>query len=155
MLDIQSFRITRPTSAYEVLDRVARLVEDEPRRMHMSTLYVELSETRLQRDALLSHTYPPCGTIGCIAGWSHFVMCSSTNCGASIGTANAALLLAGFSKDAEKELLVAFWGGDHMNLPDGSQEQADAVCLFVRTFQAKYEQELRARIILPGGVVQE
>ena len=106
------------------------------------------------------HNFPRCGTVACEAGWiglrSGVVVANGLAFIADrhVDWIDMADVIAGFSEIARVELYRSFIAGEHFLLEDGTREQAEATAKFLGVFKRKWRRELKARIILPGGVVQ-
>lgn len=55
----------KPVMNKELLEKVAQKILDEPRRLRMGR-WLEKLDDLYKND----REYPPCGTVGCIAGWA-------------------------------------------------------------------------------------
>ena len=137
-MQLQGFVITRPTPAYEVLERVVYLIEDEYKRLRMSHWLVEnANRTFSDSDA------PACNTIGCMSGWIAYVSDHKE------AACNAAYLVFEVGSPGWTELRKAFTNGDAFFSPDGTREQAELAVEFLKGLMKKYEPELRNRLVLP------
>jgi hypothetical protein len=61
--------ITEPTSAWDVLKRVEALIAEEPKRLNMGTWW-DPTFDRID----VNENVPSCGTRGCLAGWTSWVI---------------------------------------------------------------------------------
>ena len=104
--------------------------------------------------------YPRCGTVACEAGWIGLRSGVEVADGLPsiadqrVGWEDMADIIAGFSEAARTELRHSFLVGEHFDTRDGTREQAEATAKFLKGFKRKWQRELKARIILPGGMVQ-
>ena len=160
--EIPSVAITRPTPAYDILTWVQKHISEEPKRIRMGKWCLfradVLTELRDEYDRV--YNFPRCGTVACEAGWialrsgielvNHLPVIE----GRGVSWEDMAEVIAGFSETARTELRHSFLSGAHFDTPDGTREQAEATAKFLEDFKRKWRRELKARIILPGGVVQ-
>lgn len=68
----QSYRQPKPKTAYGLLERVARHIEDDPRRYDQGR-FVLTGEDELSSRGFIGDGAPPCGTVACRAGWIVFL----------------------------------------------------------------------------------
>jgi hypothetical protein len=96
-------------------------------------------------DALpwLSLTYPACGTVGCIAGWTTTLKGQRLRSERSISRTAGRLL--GLTSKQREELFVPY------HIIDGTDAQtplhAEATVAHIRTFQKTYAKQLRAKAV--------
>ena len=139
-----------PTSAYEVLQRVQSLIREDHRRLHMGQWIREVRSFR--DDYPWGRTKPECGTVACLSGWIGHVTGFPNNGAVPTQTSS---IIAEWGSDAQRELYANFTDGDHFFTDDGTLYQAGKALLFLDDYMSKYEAQLKARIILPGGTIQE
>ena len=153
--EIPSVAITRPTPAYDILTWVQAHIVEEPKRIRMGVWC--LFETDFPE---FDHNFPRCGTVACEAGWIglrsgiELVNRLPVIEGRGVSWEDMADVIAGFNEKARTELATSFLGGAHFETPDGTREQAEATTTFLEGFKRTWRRELKARIILPGGMVQ-
>ena len=133
------------TNAYDLLTDVCKVIDAEPKRINMGFVCI--------RGAALQRTYgcihleiPSCNTIGCIAGWclvtKQHPCIMDPDIQIGFATRDAQLML-GLSYDQGH---VLFWPVDLLNDPNKqSRAHADAVIAHIKTFQAKYPEQLLAK----------
>ena len=148
MSKIEDMAIKGPMSAYDLLDEVARLADEEPRR-------INIKHWRLTRSAVhatggvpdrLQVEWPDCGTIGCIAGW----------CSVLLGIEDAVAL---YDYDPVPRALKLDLGQTrdlfmppdliYRGKPAGTREHADEVIDHIRKFQRDNEAQLRGTTVYP------
>ena len=160
--EIPSVAITRPTPAYDILTWVQAHILEEPKRIRMGKwcLFRASIPTELQDEYDRVYNFPRCGTVACEAGWialrSGIEVVGGVPVieGHVVSWEDMAVVIAGFNEEARTELEQSFLGGAHFDTPDGTREQAEATAKFLEDFKRKWRRELKARIILPGGMVQ-
>ena len=159
---ITNVAITRPTPAYDILTWVQEHIVEEPRRLRMGVwchFRASVPGDSLEDYERIYH-YPRCGTVACEAGWIGLrsgvavVEGRPRINGNVVSWEDMGDLIAGFCEEARMELCSSFFGGEHFDLTDGTHEQAEATKAFLDGFKRKWKRELKARIILPGGLVQ-
>jgi hypothetical protein len=138
-LNLKSLIITKPTSAYEIINRVIVLIKRDHERLRMRHWFIE------DYEAPPDNPRHVCNTTACMAGWIGHVI------GNSRLWAHAAYALCGHN-GAALELKYAFTNGDHCTEEDGTPEQGRRAVEFLQQFQAKHEELLKARIIEPRTV---
>ena len=156
--------ITRPTSAYDILQRVIDAVQVDVRRLRMGAWYVP----NMKRIFVAKPEFVPrCGTSACLAGWIGLVADIElrTVFGSLSGLRpvdfngtwhNIANLIFGMdASDANAQLRHAFSGGAHFHAEDGTPKQVDLLIKFLRDLMKKHKKYLKARIVLPGGSIQD
>ena len=158
-------------TAYEVLDHVAEIIAEEPARYNQGCWLT----TRMDEVRRVGHNVPACGTIGCVAGWvfaevagAHGVACvfrqvnDSNDRGVEISE-YAQVVLGLFPVQASElftsmalEVIVAEDQGldpreidlDDIKLPAyGTKEYAVLGARHIRRFMAKYENQLKAKVV--------
>ena len=154
--------ITRPTPAYDILTWVQEHILEEHRRLRMGIWCNRRADVPDEDKAVYNeaYNYPRCGTVACEAGWIGLRCGIKVDRGLPsidgnrISWSDMSEIIAGFCAEAQEELGRSFLGGYHYDLEDGTREQAKATAEVIEGFKRKWKRELKARIILPGGVVQ-
>ena len=173
--EIPSVAITRPTPAYDILTWVQKHISEEPKRIRMGKWCLFRADvlTELRDEYDRTYNFPRCGTVACEAGWialrSGIEVAGRVPViegqievagrvpvieGQVVSWEDMAVVIAGFNEEARTELQQSFLSGAHFDTPDGTREQAEATAKFLEDFKRKWRRELKARIILPGGMVQ-
>ena len=144
-MTLKDFVVSGNIPAYDVLERIKRLFLEEPKRVSMQY------ELRLRVDDRYQNnptSFPRCGAVGCIIGWT----------GILAGVAEAADgLLAFRGADAEDYLGITSDQGQELFYPDWwssrtahggpqTRKYAAAVAKHISDFQAKYETQLKRHI---------
>lgn len=139
--------ITRRMTALRLLRRAVHLIEEDPRRVDLTTWI-----WRRPEGTLLSHTEPDCGTTGCIAGWL-VMLAGSDPDEKKIPAATQARELLGFKrprkgrKDPVGDLFFNSAPVD-ARVP-GTPAYARAVIDNIRAFMRAHEERLRAHYVDP------
>ena len=159
-LNIADFRLTQPTSSYEVINRVIKLIRDEPKRLRMKTW----GET-LRDDFRYGEFTPACNTVACAAGWANFVI--RGNVVETIGK-EVADKLSGGGRNAHYEdeesnrryrayqrLYYGVFVADELTYMSGqgTPEHAEAVIDKLLDYRDEFEDLLKSVIIDPEDAV--
>ena len=131
MKDVSEYKITEPMSALEIIkERVIPLIQEDYRRMRMGCWLNS------------NNNFWPCGTVGCIAGWTTYVMGLVGHYSSDAIKLVPPTLRSEFQKSFLSEL-------PHFHTPDGTKEQANAVIAYLKDFCERHEKALRCWIIDP------
>lgn len=169
MRDINEFRITEPTPAYDVISIEIELMRDEPKRVRMETWGEKLVDGRKKinysEDGNHVDVTPSCGYVGCAAGWFGHIRGVPIT---AVSGSEEAASICGFNR----------WNGvydDNGNITDmegynmydelrnsvflridltsddcqGTPEHVEKVIAALRAFQVKYEERLRRVLVYP------
>lgn len=146
MIPLKTFRITRPTSSYTILGRIIDLVKDEPKRLRMGVVLENITRPSLEVEV---DDFPACGTVGCIAGWSAYVVGFDWLNRPTMDRTADLLLPGPDNFGAREELTSAFVSGSHFYTPDGTREQVKAVVKFITKFRERNKKALKAVMVTP------
>lgn len=138
-------RLRRVTDAFHFLVHdLTAVVDDEPRRMQMGQWHKR--HHPLFRPTLFkSGTLPPCGTVGCVGGWTEIMVWDAG--GEMCGWQSAANTLR--LSDVQQEEL--FFARDLVNDWDqGNRAHADRVIAHIRLFAERYKDQLLDTILIPA-----
>jgi hypothetical protein len=129
------FPTSKATTAYELLDEIAALALEEPKRMAMSEWLLNKGDESLPAGFL---GWPSCNTVGCIGGWTNML----------VPHLYVSQVL-GLNVDQQSELCYP----DDLVYADNPQtpEHAQAVVEHIHAFQAKYESQLHGHVIPKGS----
>lgn len=148
-------KLTRPTSAYEMLSQVAKLIEREPKRYDQESWirYLYKKDTYVGSP----RQWPACGTIACVAGWVEVLRTSPRRTSKyDKGVSNRAARALGLNGEQEFEL---FDGGVifkmardlGIDVPETGTKAYVALGVgHIRNFQRKYAAQLKRTIVRPG-----
>lgn len=132
--------ITRPTSAYKILERVVTCIQADYKRLRMGTW--------------CNFNPPPsmpasrCGTVACLAGWIGIITGRASDTGYMF-PGSISPMLFGPESSGSRKLLEGFFSGDYYFAPDGTQEQAALAIQFLKGLMREYKRDLKARIVEP------
>lgn len=98
-------------TAYKVLEFVVKLVEDDPKRLDMSTwVSAYQGESRLQQCYKIpEQNMPDCGTVACLAGWVCLVTETNPNPDQNGYGANLAIERLGLSFIRQFTTVTYLW----------------------------------------------
>jgi hypothetical protein len=118
----------------ELLRRVQAHIREEPRRLNMET-WLDKFESQAEYDEELTNSgLPPCGTVGCIAGWAVSLSELPGHHG-NFGTEAAELI---GDDEAHNLFFEVYWPSDlKERLAEGdvgSMEYAEVVCAAIDRF---------------------
>lgn len=152
------------TNAYDLLLDVIRVVEEEPRRLLMDIVSNKYSWC-IPNDIEL----PPCGTVGCVAGWCAILTGQERRAsailaaGEALGASPNVDLHDDDIEDAEHTeisddnfensldaLFFEEFPDDDEDVAPGSPEYVAHVVARIRFFMAKWETRLRAQVVVPS-----
>jgi hypothetical protein len=141
-------------TALDVLERVAQLVEEEPARMDMSTWYGDYNN-RLDFFCRDGHQYgeaPRCGTVGCIAGWSGYVLGLSGLESCAWTAEDRVPLKLGLTKSQVTELFHPSYlvTGAESRGRVGQENHTRLALEHLRWFMRRYEHQLRTTTVQVG-----
>lgn len=136
-------RIMEPTPAWDVLNRVIKLANEEPRRLHMRT-WGEFVADKADTYNYLGVNLPPCGTVACLAGWSSVVISGTIT--AMVPTQIAKVVAGRYHKELY-DLFVAV----HLTnqRAQGTPEHVEMVAAALQRFMDSHDVYLKARIVQP------
>lgn len=146
----------RPENAYDLLEAVARHIEEEPRRYYQSSWVL-----RGDRIRALELAAPACGTVGCRAGWV-VALNDGLNAPAIVSQLGALPAFDEPVRDRAEEILglghldtddlfsgcaiyVEDAGGCDITPPAGSPAYAKLGADGIRAFMKAHEAHLKAR----------
>lgn len=134
-------RIQLPTTAFDVLKQVARLVETEPKRLYMGTFHAAIQNTNQPADSA-----PKCGTVGCLSGWSGFVLDLN---GVSWSQTDPVVKALGLSYNQVRELFfpTELVYGDESRSVIGPRKHAALALEHLRNFITLNQAQLKAKQI--------
>lgn len=157
---------TSATNAYDLLERVAQIVEEQPLRYHQGEWLV--NRRYMNPENVSSDTTPECGTIGCVAGWIAALTHPNTGLLNYEGVGNHAAEVLGltsekayrvlFAGDAIKEQYLeehpekSDWFGAELDevLPSpGTAEYAKLGANHIRRYMAENKDALRNTPVEP------
>ena len=135
-------RLTEPTNAYEFLTKwlPTNVFLPEPKRLRMGDWYERDLSWHFEENKLTREQAPPCGTIGCIGGFTE--TCTGGD----------------FSRDAHQILGLdpaqgeeLFYDETLMYAPNqGTPEHVADVIAHINRFAAKYEEQLKGHMVIPA-----
>jgi hypothetical protein len=139
--------ITRRMTALRLLRRAVHLMEEDPRRVDLTTWI-----WRRPEGMLLTHTEPDCGTTGCIAGW--LVMLAGSDPEEKQNTAaTQARALLGFKRPRQGRrdpVADLFFNSAPLDAPQpGTPAYARGVIKNIRAFMRTHNERLRAHYVDP------
>lgn len=131
----------------KLLEKVKKHIKKEPRRLNMSEwnqvavpgryINTDAEKGFFSRLKLTKRTAPPCGTVGCIAGWA--TMLSGVS---EIPIDDAAIELLGINEEAAQELFfMGSWPRPFRILyraAKSSRERASITCKRIDAFIEQY-----------------
>ena len=135
---------SKAKNAYELLDEVAKVITEEPKRYDQTTFVGGPRRYGNRRDPEFHANKPACGTTGCFAGWISILKTGKMD----DSERTARRLLPNLSRGWCDDPLDDLFAGHHPELgdhPDGSKAYARGGVRVLRKFQKKYEKELKAR----------
>lgn len=133
---------TRATTSYGYLTAIAKLAEEEPKRINMGLVVIRGFglDAYLERGA--GRQEPSCGTIGCVAGWTLVLAGQVEENEANYGHMAQAKELLGLTDVQQEEL---FMPSDLVFADDKqSVAHADKVVAHIKRFQKRYAAQLKA-----------
>ncbi len=133
---------TNAVTAYGLLNAVIRVTLEDYRRIVMGIVCIR--GRYLEKEYRYSFYYhrPPCGAIGCIAGWTLILTNNTDLDELNMGVTYFARRLLGLSPNQEEEL---FYPHDLIHSRTSqTKEHAIAVIKHIRAFQKKYKEQLKA-----------
>lgn len=131
-------RRSRAKTAYGVLGEVMRLIEEEPRRYNQQDVLFYLPKDESER----LPSDPPCGTIGCVAGWVHTLTSSRRLAYPSLVLQRAARVL-GLNHHLQAEL----FGGSAVGGTPQTKAHAKNGVRHIAAFRERYKELLLAQRI--------
>lgn len=147
-------RVKGPLTAYDLLGRVRDVILEEPKRYDQGIWAANLTD--YDEVYGLNNTFPACGTIACVAGWTSVLVDGPGYYrGAQVEWRAKTLLgladwqtveLFGF--DLFNGLLNEWYTENGKAWPvQGTREYAEAGAEHIRRFMAKYEFQLRLKLV--------
>lgn len=142
----------RPTTSWDVLERVKELAREEPLRIWMR---IELCR---RAEMVPARELPACGTVGCVGGWSSILLgmvgLDDIDHYVHLGAVGARMGLTESQKD---ELFYPREGEIRWYNYMGGQTRsyANEVIDHISAFQQKYEQQLKAHHCQVGPSSEE
>lgn len=153
-------RLTRECDGYEFLtEDLPAVLREEPRRLWMNYWFesghnVEsliadhfeehedyCEQADINVEAEIDARKPPCGSIGCIGGWTEEIL----------GPYTPAYLRLGLTRDQAHDL---FYPDELLKDPEqGTAAHVERVIAHMAAFAKEHEQQLRSVRFTPGGVV--
>ena len=133
-------QIKEEMSSYDLIDRVIELIWEEPRRMRMNQWGSICAGDNM------GDNQPPCGTIGCVAGWSGLLI---TGLMGALSGAETAYILGGPELHSQLYNDV-FLDSDLTNdKGQGSIKHAARVVVRLAQFQREHEHRLKEIKVRP------
>jgi hypothetical protein len=131
---------SRAKNAYDLLTEVKELILADPRRYDQGT-YIERHGG--VKNARVIIEYPPCGTVGCVAGW---VATLKRGRRFTYGTAGPiAEDILGLDQIQANDL----FSGDAAPYPAQTRDHAKAGARHITAFQKRYREQLKAHRLKP------
>lgn len=127
---------SKATTAYELLDEIAALALDEPKRIHMN--FWHLSADHAHDARCLLHGFPACGTVGCIGGWVE-LLTKSEDATKTLGLKPSQSGELFYNDDLLEDAGDAYRGGNAQ-----TAAHAANVVAHIRKFQDQHEAQLKA-----------
>lgn len=160
-------RITEPISAYDLLTKVCEVITEEPKRYNQGNWVL-----RGQQIDYENLPMPSCGTVCCVAGWIETLVESPQRAERLSQAFDSTLDHFPISLDAANLLGLSIEDGDELfdsevlyrlfdddyedfdgppdDFPDrGTPEYAALGVRHIQNFQAKYADQLKAKIVVP------
>ena len=128
---------TRAKTAYGLLSEVCRLILAEPKRYNQRTFIERSDESLITVDA--PEGFPPCGTIGCVAGWVATLTTRKTF--TYTATADIASRVLGLTGDQSSELFEMFAASGSPQ----TRAHARSGVRHIRRFQKAHAAQLKAK----------
>lgn len=131
----QSGRQPKPTTAYELCNRVAQHIEEEPLRYHQQYWGFEGQTSSLRQ--------PACGTICCRAGWIVNLHDGIGKFNGRVGARSNQIL----GLDDEQTFDLYYDGDSFEGLKQGTARYAKAGAAGLRKWMRKHAEHLKARLL--------
>ena len=144
---------TRPTSSWDVLERIKELVREEPKRINMNF------ELRLEKNNPPPPRlgYPRCGAVGCVGGWAWHLLQMQPAFINILGNLAATGTRLGLTPEQREELFYPF--GPDLRWSDRAdtqtREYAERVIKHIKEFQQRYKRQLKDHMCHIGPVRTE
>lgn len=132
---------SKAKTAYGVLNTIAKLALDEPKRMRMGTYLDRFDKGNPDEPLCGIKQWPACGTVGCIAGWTTELRPQRSEKLLSIVDRAARVL--GLNQEQATQLFHD--GKLCTEQGQGTVKHARHVVAHIRAFQQKYRAQLLAK----------
>lgn len=140
MLSATALPKTNATTAYGLLNAIARIITEEPKRLAMEIVCYRGSALE-RRIAYGLFEAPACGTVGCIAGWALTLAGETAEHEDNSGSWRSARYVLGLS---DKQALELFAPDDLMYQTHQTPRLAQDTVAHIRAFQKANQAQLQA-----------
>jgi len=134
---------TNAKTANGMLNAVMRVIKEDYRRISMNFVCVRIGSIPRYRNLINTLISPPCGAVGCVAGWVLILTNRTSENEYNLGDTSTAGRILGLSYEQERELFYPQY------LVEARSEfqtarHANEVIRHIRAFQNKYRKQLLA-----------